>query len=728
MRVVVQILFGAAFTVGVSLASGALLLRRLRVSFQQLEAQLFAFVAGSACLSLAACLLCVVHLASPWTFLATGAAVVARAIWEARSQPRRESPPSLGRGWLLFYLVLITPFFFSYLLHAMAPEISPDGAGYHLGNVARTLQHHGFDWDYRSMYAALPQGAEMLFLVAFAFGGHSAAAMVHFAFFTTLPLLMVSYSRRFGFPRTGLFAAAVTYASPVLAVDGTSAYNDVALATVIFAVFYLLQVWDENQDRKLLTLSGLLCGYACSIKYTAAILVLLALYWVWQRSQAHSAPLVVAVSATVAMAPWSIRNWVWLGNPFAPFLNRWFANANFHPGAELNYLGDLARVPDFKHYSDIPVQLTMRGGVVPGIIGAVFLLAPFALLAWRAPHGKRLLAAAAIFALPVLTNPDTRFLIPSLPFVALAMGLGLANTWGALPVLAAFTALACWPGVLTTYCDPWAWRLRPVPVRAAISAAAREEFLAERVPDYVFQAPLEKAVAPNEIVFSFAGRPQAYLNRKIIIGYESALGNWAQDVLGAPLWHPPVDRQRFLFRASQARGVRVVELGSANAYWSVAEMRCLSEGRELVRSPSWRFDAKPNPWGARWAFDGNLATRWSTWQAMAPGDHLELDFENTEAVDEVVVESALSQGAQMTVEVRPEKGGWARVGGTVEESREEASPDLRRAASLQLKARGIHFLLVNDSDFAADDLKKNASLWGITELFEAHGTRFYRID
>src|SRR6059058_1989054 len=109
----------------------------------------------------------------------------------------------------------------------------------------RMWRHHGFVWDYHALYAYLSQGMEMLFLVAFAFGGHSAAAMVHFAFLTSLPLLMVCYGRRFGFSRPAVFAAILVYASPVIGMAGVVAYNDLAVANLIFAVFYLLQVWDE---------------------------------------------------------------------------------------------------------------------------------------------------------------------------------------------------------------------------------------------------------------------------------------------------------------------------------------------------------------------------------------------------------------------------------------------------------------------------------------------------
>ena len=142
-----------------------------------------------------------------------------------------------------------------YLANAMAPEVSPDGAGYHLGLVARYLREHGFVRITDNLYAAMPAGVEMLFLFAFAFGRHSAAALVHFAFLLALVWQVFSYGRRRGFPVAGASAALLVFASPVVGIDGTSAYNDVAVAAIAFTLFHLLQIWDEERT------SATACGH-----------------------------------------------------------------------------------------------------------------------------------------------------------------------------------------------------------------------------------------------------------------------------------------------------------------------------------------------------------------------------------------------------------------------------------------------------------------------------------
>jgi hypothetical protein len=45
-----------------------------------------------------------------------------------------------------------------------------------------------------------------------------------------------------------------------------------------------------------------------------------------------------------------------------------------------------------------------------------------------------------------------------------------------------------------------------------------------------------------------------------------------------------------------------------------------------------------------------------------------------------------------------------------------------------LKAIGFRFLLVNDGDMVFADMKKYPTFWGVTQLAEANGTHFYRID
>jgi len=513
-------ILGAAFTIAVSLALGSLLLGWLKLEFCRQEGALLAFVSGSACVSLAVFGLCVIHQATLPVFLAGGTAAIGAALWKVRGRPRGKPLPVLPRAWAVLFAVIYLAFFACYFINALAPEISPDGSGYHLGNVARDWRHHGFEWDYHSIYSSLGQGMEMLFLVAFSIGRHPAASMVHMAFQAVLPLLMVCYGRRCGFPRVAAFAGLLVYVCPVAGIAGVSAYNDLAVATATFAGFYLIEVNYSQLGTKALFLCGLLSGYSYAIKYTAWLTLPFAAVLTRGRR-----PWALCLGAAAMAGPWMVRNWIWLGNPAAPFLNSWFPNPYWSASAEHQYLAGLREYPKFKSYWDFISQITVLGGLVPGMIGPAFLLLPLSLLALRHPHGRRLLLAGAVYAIPVFFNTDVRFMIPALPFFALALGLAMENSRGMLPLVALFQSFLCWPAVMDTYCDRNAWRVRGFPIGAG------SEYIASHVGDYALKDDIERAVGPNQRIFSFAGRAAAYIDRDIVVGYESSQGIRIQDAL-----------------------------------------------------------------------------------------------------------------------------------------------------------------------------------------------------
>ena len=234
----------------------------------------------------------------------------------------------------------------------------------------------------------------MLFLVAFCFGRHPAAALVHFTWLCTLPLLMVCWGRRFGFAKASIFAAILVFASPVIGKDGISAYNDLMVATLIYAVFYLLQVWDELQSHNVLILIGLLSGASYGVKYTAfltsAVRRGLGLLMPcggasksWRRSAA-ALRWQRCSSWAAGAASWWLRGCCATGSGSAilslPFSIPGFRNPVLPPGHG-TYLcrNAFATTLGIKHYWEIPLQLTLRSGFDGGTFGPVFLLAPLRL-------------------------------------------------------------------------------------------------------------------------------------------------------------------------------------------------------------------------------------------------------------------------------------------------------------------------------------------------------------
>ncbi|MCP5113502.1 MAG: glycosyltransferase family 39 protein, partial [bacterium] len=342
MPQVVSILFGAAFTVAVCLAIGRMLFRRLGIRLHRLEEGPLAFVTGAACLSFVVFVVCALRLAYEATFLAIGAAALILAWRTGAHKPPQESFEPLSRGWRALLTASFALFGVLYLANAMAPEMSPDGSTYHLGLVDRYLRDHGFVRITTHMYANLSQGIDLLYLFAYAFGRHSSAALVHFAFLIAVTTAMLSYARRFGFAAAGVVGALLFFLSPVVGKDGTTAYNDVAVAAIVFTVFYLLQLWATDRRPSLVIPIGLAAGFCFAAKYTAFLAVPYAVIFIgwklWRDKQPFLKPLVIfSVCALLMIAPWVAKNWVWLGNPGSPFFNSVFPNPHIHVAFEKGY-------------------------------------------------------------------------------------------------------------------------------------------------------------------------------------------------------------------------------------------------------------------------------------------------------------------------------------------------------------------------------------------------------
>src|SRR5581483_8444362 len=620
-----------------------------------------------------------------------------------------------------------------YVANAMAPEISPDGSAYHLGVVSRYLREGGFHRITTNMYANLSQGGEMLFVFAFAFGMHSAAALTHCAFLFALPLLMVCYGRRFGFPIAAVCGALLVALSPVIGSDGTSAYIDVALAAAAFALFYLLQIWDTSRDRSLWVPIGLLAGFLYALKYTGGLAVPYALGFVLWKSYRKRTPLlpplaVIGTLAAAMMLPWMIKNWIWVGNPFSPLLNTVFPNPYVTIGFEQEYLQSL-RHYDLASAREIPRAVTIRGSL-GGLLGPVFLLSPVALFALIRRAGRQLLLAALVFGLPFVANIGCRFTIPALPFIGLAMALVLTNVPGLAPALIAIHAVLSWPGVIPRYADPGVWYLRHVPWKEALRIRPEERYLRANLQHYEVVRLIEQATPPGARVLTFTPIPEAYTTRDILVDYQSASNHQAGQILWNPLMpeRAPTWQLVFRFAAQPLRGLRVLQTAAARDFWSVTEFRVFSSGRELERGQTWRLRAKPNPWDIPLAFDNSLVTYWSSAEPVRPGMFLEVDFGRSEIADSAVLVCSHDQwGVRLALEGHTAAGLWTPLGAGPE--MHDLPPiSLRRAAVDELKHRGIDYVLIFDSDFGAIDYKARAEEWGMVAVGETGGARLYRLS
>ena len=710
-----SILFGAGFTVLVSIALGGLLLGEACRDWP------VRFISGAALLSVAVFLFCAAGLAYTACFFVFGCAVLAVA-W--RRGVRLGKVPQLPphHRILVFFFIL---FFILYFFSAMAPESSPDGVAYHLGFVARYFREHGFHRITWNFYASLSEGLEMLFLFAFAFGRHSAASMVHFAFVIALAWQMFLYGKREGFPVVGACGALLVYASPLVGIDGTSAYNDVAVAAVAFTLFYLIH---EAQSSKLLIACGLLAGFCYGVKYTAWPAVPYAMLVILWRTRRPKAVAIVALAAAVVIAPWMAKNWIWLQNPVAPFYNKYFPNPYVTAAFEDGYRKDL-QMYDLTSRKQIPMAVTTTGSL-GGLLGPVFLLAPLALLSLRYKQGRQLLLAALVFGCNYFSNVSPRFLIGPLPFIAMGMALALSSIPQLMIAIAVIHAIISWPPYIPKYCLPNAWHLTKVPYREALRRKNVNEYLSSHIGDFGVVLMLERATAPGATVFTYRPIAEAYTSRRVLVNYESA-GNIMDGILIQQAYDPqqmPTWRLKFSFSRRPLRALRITQTNTAGDQWNIHELRIFDGARELPRNPAWRLTAKPFPWTIQDAFDNSLITLWRCGETAYPGQFVEVDFHREETADSVLIEAAPNQGGiKLKLEGQDASAQWTLLSPAPTVSDAAPPLGLRRATIAELRRRGVAYILSFADERETLDLRAHPDLWGVVEVAHDKETKLFQL-
>jgi hypothetical protein len=555
---------------------------------------------------------------------------------------------------------------------------------------------------------------------------------------------MSAYSRRAGFPLLGLCAALLVFASPVVGIDASSAYNDVALACVAFTLFYLLQLWDTERSPRLLILIGLVAGFGYAVKYTAFLGILYAIGFVAWKSRkkvgfALTSPAVVAGCAALLALPWIVKNWIWVQNPFSPFFNHIFPNPYVTDYFESGFRQDLA-LYDLPTRWMIPWAVTVSGRLA-GVLGPVFLLAPIALLSLRRREGRQLILAAAVFGATYFSNIGARFLIAPLPFVALAMMLALGDVTGdgafgrtAAVALALAHAAISWPPVVRKYAAPGVWALRKIPFRAALRLDPAEDYLQAHLVYYGVDRLIERATAPGSTVFTYQVIPEAYTSRRILIDYESA-GNHHDGLTlwtgFSPGWLPTL-QARFTFDEQPLRGIRVVQTTSGGSEWRIHELRAF-DGVSPVPRNGWQVSANRFPWGIESAFDNNPVTFWECGDKLQAGMYVEADFDSLRQADSVVLETSPNQ-PDLHLQLMGENpaGQWKTLA-TEPQMSNLAAPELRRAAAQELRRHGIGYVLLFDADVAAADFREHTALWGAREVGQSKvgqstGARLYQLQ
>lgn len=642
--------------------------------------------------------------------------------------PRIRLPEWTRPPW--WAIVIGAVFSVFYLIHALAPEIQPDGAGYHLGIPAQWLADGGFT-SRIGFFELLPLGVETLFGAAMALGGASAAKLTHLAFLACCVALILKIAGKLGIGSDAAWVAALLFAlAPVTAISSTSAYTDTAMVCAHLALFALLIEWKDKPSAMFALHAGAIAGLCYAIKISGAFTILAAFAFIlWRRHPVHGG--VFAATGSVVAAPWMLKAWWLTSNPLAPLGNALFDNDAFRVVSELA-LAEYLRSYGLSSWTEIPRQLLISGESLQGLLGPVFVLAPVALFALRKPAGRWLLAAAAVAGASWTMNFGARFLMPALPFVSLALVSLLPARL--LPALLALHAALSLPAAMDRYAGTHAWRLRGMPWEAAFRVTPEAVYLRETYLEYNVARLVARHVKPGEGLLDLVGLPLLYSKTPAHGPLPTVIFDQAAGAMAAASMPVPdlLIEKRYSAGGGFLRGVKIRFSRSMGAESAIVELRLERHNEPLAMPHYWFLRAWPVPQDAALAVDGNLATRWRSHRAASTGDFLEFLFDRPVPFDSLrfVIPSMGSQNPPVDVYGLTMERVWRRLS-PIGQPAPLPVRSLRAEASAFLRSRGIRWVVAPTSlsghGPVGRSLMDYPNAWGVDRVEEHEGIWLFKL-
>jgi 4-amino-4-deoxy-L-arabinose transferase-like glycosyltransferase len=229
--------------------------------------------------------------------------------------------------WLIAVALLFALWIASPLLRAATPPYSPDEGIYHLAIPKLFVEQNRIFPTYDNFSGNLPMLIHMHYAICLMARAEIAAKLFSLLLAVNTAVILYAFGKRFFGRVTGLFAFFSFFAAGIVVEVAVTTRIDVTLAGMLFGTTYALIVWLEKHSDGWLYIAGIFAGFSLSIKYSAAIWLLLLGIMFMVESLRRKLPVSSIVKkgfcfviiALAVSSPWYIKNAIWFHNPVYPF-------------------------------------------------------------------------------------------------------------------------------------------------------------------------------------------------------------------------------------------------------------------------------------------------------------------------------------------------------------------------------------------------------------------------
>jgi|GEM_PF-756623 len=296
-------------------------------------------------------------------------------------------------------------------VYASLPPTFYDTLVYHLGIPNFYLQHGGFVANTQFLYANTSIYYEISLIPA-VFAGDSVPGIFHFFIGIILVFSAADFgARHFGIKNRRLLTVLLV-CMPMSIFLMTTLKNDLVSA---FFIFLGIRYWIEKRW----TISGLFWGFALGVKYFSLLplVIFLVIFLIKEKAFPIKRLAGFGLVITGVMLPLSIKNFIFTGNPFFPFLGDFFKTAYWDASRFAIMEKDIGRMfHSLRGFTRLPYTASFESLGFGGTVGAQFLVfLPF-LVAIR----KQLKNKTAFFWFSLATFFAGAFFTASARFIYIA--------------------------------------------------------------------------------------------------------------------------------------------------------------------------------------------------------------------------------------------------------------------------------------------------------------------
>lgn len=449
----------------IALAIGRKILRLLRIEGESiLEASIFSLGLGFGSLSLMMFFLGILKLYYAWVIYCVLGILAIFSFFELKkirlleflSSPHKQE----SRIFVVFLSAILGIAAMINLIGTFTPPIFYDSLVFHLAVSSLYKIGHGIRYLETIFTSQFPQNMQMLYTLSLLLGTDILAKLIHWLMGIFVVLLVFAFGRKYFDYRVGLLAAAIFYTIPMVAMQSRATGVDLSLTFYELSAVFALANWFmiNRRDKSpkavkngWLTLAAIFSGLAMGVKYTAIYsFLLLAVSVLLGSVLVHKMRLKISLAkaflfcavATALFSPWLIKNAVYTGNPFHPFLSNVFKSEDSYFGSEYTptdtvYLDKEAkkwgRFPtrNIKEWLIFPWTLTKGGNDSNSFVGPIFLyLLPLLFFLRKDDLTKFLILLGSVWFLAwsLIATRNLRYFISGLTLFAIVVSYLLLRT------------------------------------------------------------------------------------------------------------------------------------------------------------------------------------------------------------------------------------------------------------------------------------------------------------